>query len=204
MKKTGILLAVITIAMACNNNDKQAEEQKPPEDAKPLSINKNNSVFNESFTQLLTAYLAVKDALVDYDTVKANAAAAQLAVFSDSLKTNEISGDTSGTIKKLAKDYAGTIIGSAKGFIGEKDLEKKKQEFNMISDALYNLIRAVRYDGQKLYHQHCPMAFGDNAEAFWISTSNEVVNPYLGKLHPQYKNTMLHCGDITDSIDYRK
>ncbi|HTE12434.1 MAG TPA: hypothetical protein VK645_16485, partial [Chitinophagaceae bacterium] len=60
------------------------------------------------------------------------------------------------------------------------------------------------YDRQKLYHQHCPMAFNDDEEAWWISNSNKIINPYLGRKHPKYKATMEGCGDITDSLDFSK
>ena len=127
-----------------------------------------------------------------------------MVVFADSLKTSEIKGDSTGTIKQTAADFAATMSGSAKGFRGETDLVKKKREFQLISEALYNLVRTVKYDRQKLYHQHCPMAFNDEEEAWWISNSNKIENPYLGRKHPKYKATMVECGDITDSLDFTK
>ncbi len=167
-----------------------------------LSISKNSAVFNESFEKLLNKYFSLKEALIEYDTAKANAAAKDLVVLADSLKTDEIKGDSTGDINKIADNLAGTISGSSKGLIGEQDLIKKKREFQMISEALYNLVRTVKYDRQKLYHQHCPMAFNDEEEAWWISNSNKIENPYLGKHHPKYKGTMIGCGDITDSLDF--
>jgi len=169
-----------------------------------LTSSKNSAIFNESFEQLLKTYFLLKEALADYDTGRANSAALQLAGSADSLKTNEIKGDSTGDIKKTAADFAGTISGSAKGLRGEPDLTKKKREFSMISEALYNLVRTVRYDRQKLYHQHCPMAFNDEEEAWWISNSNKIDNPYLGRKHPKYKASMEGCGDITDSLDFSK
>jgi hypothetical protein len=47
------------------------------------------------------------------------------------------------------------------------------------------------------------MAFNDEEEAYWISKTADVVNPYLGTLHPLYKATMLNCGNVADSIDFR-
>ena len=167
-----------------------------------LAISKNSPVFNESFEKLLNKYFSLKEALIDYDTAKANAAAKDMIVLADSLKTDEIKGDSTGNINKIADNLAGTISGSSKGLIGEQDLIKKKREFQMISEALYNLVRTVKYDRQKLYHQHCPMAFNDEEEAWWISNSNKIENPYLGKQHPKYKGTMIGCGDITDSLDF--
>jgi hypothetical protein len=202
MKQLLMIFLVSSVLIACNSNDKSAAEA-PVEEIKPLSVSKNSEAFNTSFDKMLNAYLVVKDALVEYDTAKANAASNQLTNLADSLNVEAIKGDSTGTIISTAKNYAGTIAGSAKALVGEQDLVKKKKEFQMISDALYDLVRIVKYDGQKLYHQHCPMAFGDE-EAYWISNSNEVVNPYLGKKHSKYKDAMLHCGDVTDSLDFRK
>ncbi len=196
----GLAAFFIVRFLSCKSEDKPADEHKQA----ALSMSKNSEAFNQSFEKLLNGYFSLKDALTDYDTAKANAAAKALVVFADSLKTGEIKGDTTGAIKETADNYAGTIAGSCKGLAGEAELVKKKKEFQMISDALYDLIRTVKYDRQKLYHQHCPMAFNDEEEAYWISNSNVVVNPYLGNKHPKYKESMLHCGDITDSLDFSK
>ena len=178
--------------------------QKPDPQDGPLAISKNSAAFNESFEKLLNSYFSLKEAITEYDTAKADAAAKALAGFADSLKTNEIKGDSTGVIKQTAADFAGTISGSAKGLAGEADLTKKKREFQLISEGLYNLVRTVKYDRQKLYHQHCPMAFNDNEEAWWISNSNKIVNPYLGSKHPKYKGAMISCGDIADSLDFSR
>ena len=207
MKK--IVIGIIVLVVAAFVVDKfflskkeAAAAEGPKQQA--LAISKNSAAFNDSFEKLLNGYFSLKDALTNYDTAKANAAAKELVLFADSLKTDEIKGDTTHTLQQVAADFAGTMSGSAKGLIGEQDLIKKKREFQLISEALYNLVRTVRYDRQKLYHQHCPMAFNDEEEAWWISNSNEVVNPYLGNKHPKYKGTMEHCGDITDSLDFSK
>ena len=47
------------------------------------------------------------------------------------------------------------------------------------------------------------MAFNDNEEAYWLSNTRSIVNPYLGKKHPRYAGGMVTCGSIADSIDYR-
>ena len=44
------------------------------------------------------------------------------------------------------------------------------------------------------------MAFGEGKDANWISNTEEIFNPYLGKNHPEFKGTMLHCGEIKDTI----
>jgi hypothetical protein len=204
-----IVIGIIILALAIFAIDKFFFSKKAPAEAvfatqDRLVPSKNSEAFNVSFEKLLNSYFELKTGLTNYDTAQADAAAKILIVFADSLKTNEIKGDTTGDIRKTAENFAGTISGSSKGLIGETDLTKKKREFQMISEALYNLIRTVRYDKQKIYHQHCPMAFGDNEEAWWISNSNVIDNPYLGNKHPKYHAAMETCGDITDSLDYAK
>jgi hypothetical protein len=82
-------------------------------------------------------------------------------------------------------------------------MEGKKREFQMISDAMYDLTNAVNYNARKIYRQRCPMAFNDEEEAYWLSNSNKVVNPYLGRKHPKYKAGMLECGEVTDSLGFK-
>jgi Protein of unknown function (DUF3347) len=206
MKKLIITIVLLALAGFVVFKFFFSKTDQRPDAAKQqaLSISKNSPAFNESFEKILNSYFALKVAITDYDTAKANAASKELAVFADSLETQEIKGDSTGDIQKLASDFSGTISGSAKGLAGETDFIKKKREFQMISDALYNLTRTVKYDRQKLYHQHCPMAFNDEEEAWWISNEHKIENPYLGKKHPKYKATMIECGDITDSLDFSK
>jgi hypothetical protein len=201
MKKQNIFLVMALCIISCGESDKKAQQNTS--ENQPSAVGKNSNAFNESFDKLLNSYYALKDGLTDYDTAKANAASRLLATYADSLAINEIKNDSTGAIKETAKNYTGTISGSAQGLIGEKDIVQKKREFQMISDAMYDLVRTVKYDKQKIYHQHCPMAFGDE-EAYWISNSSEIVNPYLGKNHPKYKAGMIHCGDITDSLDFSR
>ena len=210
MKKViiGIVVALLVIFVARQflypKKTETSNGGQKPEPEGPLAISKNSAAFNESFEKLLNSYFSLKEAITDYDTAKADAAAKALAGFADSLKTDEIKGDSTGVIKQTAADFAGTISGSARGLAGEADLTKKKREFQLISEGLYNLVRTVKYDRQKLYHQHCPMAFNDNEEAWWNSNSNKIVNPYLGSKHPKYKSAMISCGDIADSLDFSR
>jgi hypothetical protein len=119
----------------------------------------------------------------------------------DSLPFTELKADSS--IVETAKMFSTSVSGDAKGVLGESKIEEKRKSFFTLSENLYNLVRTVQYNGEVVYHQHCPMAFNDTEEAYWLSNSNEIVNPYLGQSHPKYKSGMLHCGDIADSLDFR-
>ena len=193
MKKLIIILALVIVAGAGiysllkKKNSDTHDEPRP----KPLSIGANSDAFKESFQKLLTAYYAVKDALVASDSVKANQAARELARASEGLKVNEIK-DSTNTLRDMASNYAGTITGSAKGLSGEHDLEAKRKEFQMISETLYDLMRTIKYSGPTVYYAFCPMAF-DQAGAHWLNNSSQIQNPYFG-------SKMLTCGEIQDSL----
>lgn len=174
------------------SNTKSAGKDAKPA---PLTIDKNSSAFNQSFENLLNSYYNLKDALIESDTSKANLAASQMSGHSENLALKEIQGDSTGVIKETALTFTGTISGSSKTLVAEKNIESKRKEFEMITEALWNLSRVVKYDGQKIYYMFCPMAFDDKG-AYWLSNNVTVRNPYFGK-------KMLTCGNIADSLDYR-
>lgn len=173
-----------------------SKEEKHREKQKPVAIAENTGPFNQSYATLLNAYDAVKAALVASDTAKATAAANELIIASDSLKVNEIQGDSTGMIKETAKSFTANISTTAKALAGSRTLEEKRKQFEIIADALWSLTRTVKYEGQKLYWQYCPMAFNDKG-AYWMSKDSVILNPYFG-------DEMLHCGSTEDSLDYSK
>ncbi len=123
----------------------------------------------------------------------ANASANLLVTTADSVNLKEVKADTS--ILQMAKGYLETISSEAKALSQEKDLEAKRKSFQLISDAMYDLVRTIRFDRGVVYHQFCPMAFND-AGAYWLSATADIKNPYFGK-------KMLTCGEVKDSIDFR-
>jgi Cu(I)/Ag(I) efflux system membrane fusion protein len=195
MKK--VLIAIILLAAIGYGGyyffGKKETKNTEPE-SQPLSISKNSGAFNQSYQGLMTSYYNLKDALVASDSVKANAASKELVIHSDSLKINEIMGDSTGMIKETAKTFTATISGSAQALMRENTLAAKRKEFEMLSDALWSLTRTVKYDGEKVYYQYCPMAF-DNKGAYWLSNQTVIRNPYFG-------DEMLECGKVEDSLDY--
>ena len=199
MKKF-ILLAIVFLAAGFLAwkllSDKPARPQEPAD--KPLAIARNSGAFNDSFAIVLNNYFAVRDALVDWDTLKADQAAAALAAKADSLPVHLIKADSG--IILTAKSLAASLGGDARGFVGEAGIEGRRHSFDLMTEELYNLLRSVRYDGETIYHMKCPMAFSDSIPAYWLSDKMAIVNPYLGNKHPVYKTKMLGCGEIVDSF----
>ena len=94
----------------------------------------------------------------------------------------------------------GDIKSNGDAILKETDITEMRQDFRMVSENLFPLLKMIHYEGTKLYWQNCPMAFGEGKDGSWLSNTEEIINPYLGKNHPEFKGSMLHCGEIKDTI----
>lgn len=204
MKKFIIALLVLGAIAFLIYWFKAAKQKDTTEDKEPvpLAITDKSDAFRAGVGELMTAYYSLRDAFVNWDTAAVNKAALNVQLKADSLPLTELKADSN--IVETARTFGMSVSSEAKGVIGEPNIEQKRRSFYTLSENLYNLLRTVQYSGEVVYHQHCPMAFNDAEEAWWLSNSSEIVNPYLGKSHPKYKAGMLHCGDISDSLDFRK
>jgi hypothetical protein len=164
-----------------------------------IEIKKHTDVFNHSVATVMNNYFDLKAAFVDADTVKIKSETHEFIASVDSIKVEELKKD-SNTILETVQSQLSDIKANANAIIPEPDLTEMRQDFRMISENLYPFLKTIRYEGQPLYWQNCPMAFGEGKEANWISNTREIINPYLGKDHPEFKATMLHCGEIKDTI----
>ena len=201
MKKMVLLIIVLIIAGLVGwKLLSKKEAPRPGQSDQALKISKNTGTFNTAFAGLLSDYYALKDALVIWDTAKADQAAYALALRADSVPVNQIQGDSD--IVNTAKSLIASVGSEAKGIVGEGNIEQKRRGLNMLTGYLYDLIRTVRYDGGIVYHERCPMAFNGDEEGYWLSSSSRIVNPYLGDKHPTYKSKMLGCGEVVDSVNF--
>ncbi len=204
MKKGLVIIAVAAAAIAAYFLffDKTGTNQTEMPKQLPLAQSANSDTFNMPFNVLLTAYFSLKEALINWDSAKATASADSLVTLASKVPYNSLKADTD--IIATAKSLSESIIAEAQGIAGETTIEGQRHSFYTLSDALYNLIRTVHYDQQVIYHDKCPMAFGDDKEAYWISNTSQIINPYLGNRHPHYHGAMIGCGSVEDSIDFRK
>jgi hypothetical protein len=202
MKKALLLVLVLAAALAITylllHKGSSAETVEKRDE--PLAVSSSSTAFNRSFSVLMNDYYKLSDAFVDWDTAAIREKANKLANSADSLHLNQLKADTS--IIQTAENLVQSIAGEVNGLNGETSMEGKKRELNMITDELYSLIRTVRYDGGVIYHMRCPIAFSDSSEGYWLSPNNQIVNPYLGKKHPVYKDKMLGSGEVSDSIHF--
>ena len=163
------------------------------------AVKKHSSEFNQKVAGMMNAYIEMKNAFVNADSVEVKAKTAQFISSTDSLNLNELHEKDS-SLFIAAQQNISDIKANAAPILKENDLTEMRHDFSMVSENLYPLLKTIGYEGQKLFWQNCPMAFGDDKPANWLSNTSEILNPYLGKNHPEYKSAMLHCGENMDSL----
>ena len=165
----------------------------------PIAVQKHSDEFNKSIDNMLNSYFSMKDAFVDADTSTIKLQALKFITSVDSINLSVLkSGDSLTYIS--AQQNISDIVANAKPITEENDLTEMRHDFSMVSENLYPFLKTIGYEGKKIYWQNCPMAFGDDKPANWLSNSSDINNPYLGKNDPKYKSGMLHCGENMDSI----
>ena len=181
--------------------DKGVSENSSDTSAKSLTVKKHSDVFNKNIDNTIKSYLVMKDAFVEGDTGSIKSASFAFITRLDSLNLSDLQNDDA-KILPAANQQVSEMKTNAAPILQETDLTKMRRDFQNVSENLYPFLRTIGYEGEKLYWQNCPMAFGDDG-ANWISNTSEIVNPYLGKHHPEFKSAMLHCGENMDSIYVR-
>ncbi|MDZ4071692.1 MAG: DUF3347 domain-containing protein [Sediminibacterium sp.] len=189
-----LTLATILFLAACGGNDEKAAVTEAPQ--APLGQSVNSDTFNLVFGKMLDSYFQLKDHFIKENDTLITKSAEQL--LADINATDGVLGELKAdpSIISTAKTYSAGISNELAAVKQEKDIEERRKSFQVLSEQLYDLIRTVKYDRAVVYHQYCPMAFND-AGAFWLSNSSDIRNPYLPK-------KMLICGEVKDSIDFRK
>ena len=182
MKKAVTLVVVLALALAITYlvlHKSNAEGNKPEERDSPLAISSKSSAFNRSVTQVMNSYYLLSDGFADGDTSLIRESARNLDKLIDSIHFDQFKADSA--IIQTAVSLAQSMKGEIAGLQGETVMEQKRREFNMITDQLYSLVRTISYDGSIIYHIRCSAAFSDSTEAYWLSPTNKIINPYLGK-----------------------
>lgn len=189
-----LVLAGFVLLVACGGKDEKAAGADAPQPI--LGKSTHSDSFNLAFGKMLDTYFQLKDQFIaENDTL---IAAKTVALITDVAGTAGEFGElnTDSAVASTARTYAVSISSELKAVLAENDREERRKSFQIVSEQIYDLIRTVRYDRAVVYHQYCPMAFND-AGAFWLSNSSDIRNPYLPK-------KMLICGEVKDSIDFRK
>ncbi|PWL38399.1 efflux RND transporter periplasmic adaptor subunit [Flagellimonas aquimarina] len=136
--------------------------------------------FQKDFEAALPAYLKLKDALVSGDAPKTSMdAIATLEI----LKKLDLS-DTGA----MEKAHVNKSIEMLEAIAKKEDLENQRIHFVILNENIVAIASNLDSLDNTLYVQKCPMA-NNNRGAVWLSTENEIRNPYFG-------DAMLTCGSV--------
>lgn len=201
MKKIILTILVVILAIAgyyvYKFSSVESTDMGPKQE--PLALKQHSDSFNLAVATAMDAYFEMAAAFVDADTAKVKLQSRKFIQLMDSIPMIELKTD-SADIYNIAQGSFTGIKANAESILTMTDIVEMRKDFSMVSENLYPFFRIINYEGEKMYWQNCPMAFDDDIGANWISKTKEVVNPYLGKNHPKYRGTMLHCGMVKDTI----
>ena len=148
----------------------------------------SDPAFKEQLQAVFSAYLPVKDALIESDVKTASKKAEDLQKAIEKVDMKLVKDEAH---VEWMKDFD-VLQKSSEGIRNETDLEKARMMLSPLSDQLFHSLKKyqVEVDG---YRQYCPMAF-DNKGGFWLSDSDNILNPYFG-------DAMLTCGNVEEHLN---
>jgi len=192
MRRYCILL--VFCAIACNSKDREAT---PPTAPKPESVPgaKYSAAFARSLDGALGAYNGLLGAFAKGDTAAIGSSGRALAQSLDGLGLDDFKTDT--LVYQTAVSKISDTRTELKGLLGEVTLSGRRNELNMVSQDLYDLLRIVNYAGKTLYLTECGTALSGGQAGDWISATSDSTaggNPYTGGAG---------CAQVKDSIGKR-
>jgi Protein of unknown function (DUF3347) len=201
MKKVFLLLLLAISAFAAYWFLVRKKESAPEGPAPvPMALKKHSEKFNTSVDSIVTSYLAIKNAFIESDMAGAKAATTSFSSLLKEFPIDELKKDTAAILATVQMNIE-SMQANATSLLSMTDITEMRRDFNSLTEAMYpSFFTSINYEGQKLFVEKCPMAFGNDVPASWISNSKQILNPYLGKDHPKYKAQMLDCGEVVDSI----
>jgi len=172
---------------ACCQYDRPTADAPPAQATPAAEHNEDAAQAANSFAQLLTPYLAVKDALVQSDAAKATTNAKSLLAATTALSASSLSTAEQAVWTKISKNFNKDVERLASA----KDIAAQRKAFTNVSNSLYALAKVSKVTSP-IYYQHCPM-FNGGQGGNWLSLDSGVKNPYFG-------SQMLTCGKTVETI----
>lgn len=196
MNKLYALAFSITIAASLTACRQDAEKGTEGGDStvavQPLApTSKLSAPHTTLLLDMVNDYFQLKDGFVKMDVATIESSASRVMQTAENFN-NELKSDADNF--GALSNFLTVIMTSTEEIVNTKDetLEKKKLAFQQTSDAMYQLLNTAGVSNAGVYQQYCPMAFDDKG-AYWLSNSEDIMNPYLPK-------KMLHCGEVKDTL----
>lgn len=137
---------------------------------------------------VLSAYLALKNALAADDGKTAQASAKTLLAEIGKVPMAKFTADQ----HKVWMNYTKKLSYDAEHISETEDLEHQREHFITLSKNMYAVEKGCNTNKVTLYYQFCPMA-NDGKGAYWVSEKEKISNPYMGKKMPT-------CGSTKENL----
>ncbi len=137
-----------------------------------------------TISQILPAYFAIKEALVNSDVRAANLKANAFKIIINKVQIGSLTSIQRSTFK-LLKDK---LIFDADHISESEDINHQRDHFKYFSANILALEKVIKLSVAPVYVQYCPMK-----KASWLSAEEEIKNPYYGQ-------EMFTCGKVTETI----
>lgn len=186
MKKIFLLFPALLMAatlLSCQQSNQVSTQKNQTE-----TTSSDNPYLKAQVKNLLSQYYILKDALVETDATKSQAAASELLQVIESTDASQIEGADKATYNTHAKQLQAATAQIA----AATDVEVQRASFEQVTADMLALVKAFKPADAAIYYQYCPMAF-DFKGAHWLSNEEEIMNPYFG-------DKMLHCGKVEEEI----
>lgn len=144
--------------------------------------------FQEQLGSVFSSYVELKDAFIDSDAKKVQAAASKTK---DALAKVDMKL-VSGAAHNDWMNYLTPIQNSLSEIQSASEIEGQRKSFSTLSDNLYKSVKAFGLGGKEAFYEYCPMAF-NNEGAYWLSDDDKIRNPYFG-------DKMLTCGEVKEKL----
>lgn len=136
----------------------------------------------------LETYFVLKDALVGDDFTSAKGAAVKFNRQFGALEMSMFRGRS----HDAWMEHGPALQSLASDLSKSGDIDALRQHLKPLSNRLITLVSVLRPMQDVVYVQYCPMVENDSG-GHWLSREDKVLNPYFGA-------TMLHCGEVQDSL----
>jgi hypothetical protein len=143
---------------------------------------------HDPLEEVLSAYLALKNALASDDGKTAQASAKTLLAEIGNVPMDKLTKGQNTTWMKYQKK----ISFDTEHISETNETEHQREHFVTLSKNMYEVEKAFNTSKTTLYYQFCPMA-NDGKGAYWLSENEKISNPYMGKKMPA-------CGSIKETI----
>lgn len=192
MKLTILSMAIsILLFAACNSGSKTTDNTNNKSDTTQTAMQDDVATKNTASTsRVVTTYLELKNALTKDDDKNAAQAGNSLVEAIGAVDKASLTAEQSKVFADVADDAKehAEHIGSNAG-----NIKHQREHFEMLSQEIYDLVKAGDSSGQKLYYDNCPM-YNDGKGGNWLSETKEIKNPYLGKGMPT-------CGSVKEELN---